>query len=994
MAKTKEKDFEDAIEASLLAYGGFTKGDPKRYRADVALFPDDLFAFVREHQPKPWSALEKTHGAALEGRVLDALVKALDTRGTLHVLRHGFKFQGALLRCAAFRPTSGLNPGVLAAYAKNRLTVTRQVRFDGSNDSVDVVLSLNGFPLVTLELKNPFTRQSVEHALKQYMDRNANALLFRFKQRALVHFAVDPELVFMTTRLAGANTVFLPFNRGRDGGAGNADHPTGHRTAYLWEQVLQRDSLLDLVGRFIHLEKKEVEEDGKKVTKETIVFPRYHQLDVVRKLETAARTEGAGRSYLVQHSAGSGKSNSIAWLAHRLATLHNPDDERVFHSVVVMTDRKILDKQLQETVFQFEHKEGFVEKIDQNSTQLGKALTAGTPIIITTLQKFPFVTGKIEKLPKRRYAIVVDEAHSSQSGEAAQKMKELLGSGAANAPDEEVEEPVDGADRVAETMLSRGRQKNLSFFAFTATPKAKTLEVFGHVGEDGKPAPFHLYSMRQAIEEGFILDVLTHYTTYKLYFELQKKVADDPEVRKKQAVKELTRAALLHPHNISQKTEIITVHFREKVRKLIGGHAKGMVVTASRLMAVRYYHAFKKYLEDNRIDDVGVLVAFSGTVKDPDTGLEHTEAGLNGFGETQLPRRFAGDAYQLLLVANKYQTGFDQPQLVAMYVDRRLANVQAVQTLSRLNRTFPGKEATFVLDFVNDTDGIYQAFKPFYEQTSVAERADPQTLYDLQHRLVDAKVFYVEEVERFAKIFYASKARSREKEHAELYRCLDPALDRFKGKSEDDRDEFANALAGFVRLYGFLSQVMPFTDADLEKLYSFARYLDTRLPHGRGREPANVAKDVGLKAYRLQKTSEGSIQLRVGEPPPLKSPYAVGTRQAKDERAKLSSIIEVLNERFGTTFTESDQLLFEQWVEDAKRDEMVRKRARANAFDHFSLSIRDLIDGIVASRLDQNAAIGARYFNDETFQATAFQELARRIYDGIRAEAPVGNSPH
>jgi type I restriction enzyme, R subunit len=986
MAKTKELHFEDAIEHHLVTAGGWSKGSPKDFDRLLALAPKDFFAFVEATHPVLWDELRKAHQAGLEPAVLDALVKNLDSRGALDVLRHGFKFFGKKIDCAHFKPAHGMNPDILAKYAQNRLVLTRQVRFVVDGDqSVDLVLFVNGFPVATAELKNPMTHQTVEHAITQYRDRDPRHALFQFKKRALVHFAVDPDLVYMTSRLAGKDTVFLPFNRGKDGGAGNPNSD-GYRTEYLWREVWQRDSFLDILGRFAHLATEEKQVAGKVVTKETVVFPRYHQLDVVRRLEATAQVDGAGHSYLIQHSAGSGKSNSISWLAHRLASLHDEKDQKVFDSVVVITDRRVLDKQLQDNIYQFEHKQGVVQKIDENSGQLAEALTSGTPIIITTLQKFPFVSEKIGKLPKRRYAMIVDEAHSSQTGEAARHMKEVL---AAKTLDDAEREDEDGdedaEDRLVKVMQSRGKQKNLSFFAFTATPKAKTLEIFGRRDAEGKPIPFHLYSMRQAIEEGFILDVLKNYTTYSAFYRLVKAIEDDPKVNKKKAQSELARFMSLHPHNLAQKTQVIVEHYRTKVRHKIGGKAKAMVVTRSRLHAVRYRQAFQKYLDAQGYDDIGVLVAFSGVVQDPDTDAEYTEVGMNhGVKERELPEKFASDAFQVLLVANKYQTGFDQPLLHTMYVDKRLSGVQAVQTLSRLNRMAPGKEDTFVLDFVNDAEEIQRSFQPYFEQTVVAESVDPHQLYELQPRLEAAQVFWTAEVEGFCKVFYAPREKQSVVDQAEMYRQLGPPVDRFKALEPEKQDEFRNALAGYVRLYSFLSQVMPFADPDLEKLYSFARYLELKLPNDEKKAPLSLDGDVALKYYRLDKINEGSISLMGAEPVALRGPTAVGSRQAKEVDASLSEIIDLLNERFGTEFTPADQLLFDQFIAAAKQDQEVVEQARANPLDNFELAMKPKVEALMIDRMDQNQDIVNRYLNDPAFQTAAFKALAKRIYDEIR----------
>jgi type I restriction enzyme R subunit len=998
--KHTERAFEDAIENSLVTNGGWTAGDPAAFDRERALHPADFFAFVEATQTDLWTDLRAQHGAGLESGVLDTLTKSLESRGMLDVLRHGFKFFGKKIDCAYFKPAHGLNPDILAKYAQNRLVATRQVHFAPVDDkdqdkSLDLMMSLNGLPIATVELKNPLTHQDVQDAIAQYRKRDPRHALFQFKKRALVHFAVDPDLVYMTTKLAGDATSFLPFNRGAaDGSAGNPEHPGGYRTTYLWQEVWQRDSFLDIVGRFIHVLKEEKVRAGKKVEEEKVVFPRYHQLDAVRKLEAAARTDGPGSSYLIQHSAGSGKSNSIAWLAHRLASLHDAGDKKVFDSVVVITDRRVLDKQLQDNIYQFEHKQGVVAKIDEHSDQLAQALTSGTPIVITTLQKFPFVTDKIGKLPGQRYAVIVDEAHSSQTGDAARQMKQVLVAGSLEEAEEEdgrAEE--DDEDRVLNAvMASRGRQKNLSFFAFTATPKAKTLEVFGVRDAEGKPHPFHLYSMRQAIEERFILDVLKNYTTYKSFYRLVKATENDPRVPKREAVRQLARFMSFHPHNIAQKTEVMVEHFRAKVRHRIGGRAKAMVVTSSRLHAVRYKQAFEKYIKEKAYKDVGVLVAFSGTVKDPDTDLEYTEPGMNigkdgkHISEAGLPAAFGGDDYQVLLVANKYQTGFDQPLLHTMYVDKRLSGVQAVQTLSRLNRIAPGKEDTFVLDFVNDTEEIQRSFQPYFEGTTVAESAEPDQLYDLAYKIEGAQVFWKSEVEAFCKVFFSPREKQTVHDQAEMNRHLNPGIDRYRAKTEEEQEEFKNALGAFVRLYAFLSQIMPFSDPDLEKLYTFARFFETKLPQDPKKAPLRLDGDVALRYYRLDKISEGAIALRLGEPGVVYSPTEVGTHKAKEDEAQLSEIIEVLNERFGTEFKKDDQILFDQFIAAAKLDDEVVQRAKANPIDNFALAMKGKMEGLMIDRMDQNEEIVTRYLNDPQFQDMAFRLLVRRIYDEIRGD--------
>ncbi len=1028
MAQTNEQAFESYVEQMLLAKG-WQKGSVTEWDQERAFFPAGITAFIAATQAPLWEAMRGQHGDNLEPMLLAVLVKELAIKGALHVLRHGFKFYGKTFRLAYFKPAHGLNAEVLVQYEQNSLTVTRQVPCHPSDHStLDLVFAVNGLPVATCELKNPGTGQSWRNAVRQYKeDRNPRAPLFAFKERALVHFAVDPDEVHMTTRLAGAKSFFLPFNRGSNPGeiqcgAGNPQHPSGYRTGYLWEEVLERESFLDILGHFLFIEKKQEKVDdgkgGQRIrTREVLIFPRYHQLDATRKLIAATRKEGPGQNYLIQHSAGSGKTNSISWLSHRLASLHNDEDQKVFDCVIVITDRQVLDRQLQDAIYQIEHAQGVVKAIDQDSKQLAEALIDGTKIVITTLQKFPFVlrgllhaagadnlTSPTEEerarakaweteIGNRRYAVIVDEAHSSQTGETARELKAILG---ANSGQDNDENEPDWEDRLNQVMQSRGRQPNLSFFAYTATPKGKTLELFGRVGGSGKPESFHLYSMRQAIEEGFILDVVKNYTTYKTYFKLVKAVEDDPNLPKKKAARALAKFLVMHPTNIEQKIEVIVEHFRTHVRNHLNKRAKAMVVTSSRLHAVKYMEAFSRYIKDHGYDDVRPLVAFSGTVKDPETGLEYTEPGMNPdvvsgkpISERQLPERFTSPDYQVLLVANKYQTGFDQPLLMAMYVDKRLDGVQAVQTLSRLNRMVPGKETPFVLDFVNEAEDIYLAFKPYYDATSLQESSDPSQLDQLKHELDALLVYHWNEVEAFARIFYRSPERQNPADHAHLQRHLQPAVDRFKALEDDEkRTAFRDKLSGYVKVYAFLSQIIPYGDADLEMLYSYARFLLPHLPLDRDNSAVNLGDEVGLQYYRLQRVFSGAIELGegVGEYG-VKSPVDVGSGKAQEEKAPLSEIIEVLNDRFGTSFTEEDRLFFAQIQEKATSHPQVIQLRQANPFDKFQLGLRKMIEDLMIQRMGENDKIVTRYMDDKAFENAAFGVLSKVIYEAIPSKA-------
>ncbi len=991
-----ETAFESAIEDHLVSRGGYTKGERDAFDRERCVDAGTFLAFIRETQPKEWEYLKNIQKDKAEQTLLDDLCRALNSEheGCLSVLRHGFKCFGKLFRAAYFAPASGMNPETQRLYAANRLTITRQLGYSNRHgNTLDVTLALNGVPVATAELKNPMTGQTWRGAVYQYKhDRDPAELIFQFRKRAFVHFAVDPDEVYMATRLAGRNTHFLPLNRGCASGAGNPDNPGGWKTAYLWEEILERHSFLDILARFIHLQVEEKRLGGKILKRETMIFPRYHQLDCVRRLVANSRDNGTGVNCLVQHSAGSGKSNSIAWLAHRLATLYNESDEKIFDSVIVVTDRVVLDQQLQNTIYQFEHKQGVVQKIDVDSAQLAQALAAGVPIVITTLQKFPFVTEKIGDLPKRRYAVIIDEAHSSQGGETATELKGVLGG--ASIKEEarkkaEDEGLPDYEEEVLRTMVKRGRQPNISFFAFTATPKYKTLEVFGNLGPDGKPRPFHLYSMRQAIEEGFILDVLQNYTTYRTYYRLIKSIEDDPKVDKRKAARALARFMSLHPHNIAQKTEVMVEHFRHFTMHKIGGKAKAMVVTSSRLHAVRYKQAFDKYIAEKGYKGIKTLVAFSGTVIDPDApGVEYTEVGMNqGIREKELPERFATEEYQVLLVAEKYQTGFDQPLLHTMYVDKRLAGIQAVQTLSRLNRTHPGKEDTFILDFVNEPEEILAAFQPYYEQTLIGERAEARQLYELQAKLDAQQVYHKAEVEEFCKVFYKPTRNQTPADHARMNACIDPAVTRYNQLDDEVRETFRKDLVAYRNLYAFMSQIIPFQDSDLEKLYSYIRFLLTKLPRGDRGPVYDFDDEVMLKYYRLQKIGEGSIQLEAGKDGEVPAPTAVGTGVVRGEEIELSKLIDILNERFGTDFKPADQLFLDSIREDAVADAGIRQAALANTMENFAYVFLKALEGLFIDRMDQNEEITAKFMNDREFQDAVGKHLLKTVYEQIRSEA-------
>lgn len=1003
--RTSETAFETAIEAQLLS-DGYQPVDGQGFDRERAIFPEEALAFIRTTQPQLWSKLEALHGEQTGARVLEALCKWLDTHGALATLRHGFKCFGKTLRIAYFRPAHGLNPELEARYQANRVGLTRQLHFSPrSEQSLDVVLSVNGLPVVTLELKNPLTGQTVKHAIRQYrQDRDPREPIFVFAKRSLVHFAVDTEEAHMTTRLAGSSTHFLPFNKGVNGSAGNPADQEGrnYKTAYLWEEVLQRESLLDLLARFLHLSVEEkTTEEGKKIRKESLIFPRYHQLETVRSLLATVALEGVGHNYLVEHSAGSGKSNTIAWLAHRLSSLHNNQDQRLFDSVVVITDRLVLDRQLQDTIYQFDHRQGVVQKIDEDSRQLAEALQSGVPIIITTLQKFPYVSEQLAKLneergmagkdhlPTRRYAVIIDEAHSSQSGETATELKGVLGGAELRNKAKQLAEEEDDAalEGVFRAMAKRGQQPNISFFAFTATPKYKTFALFGRNHQ-----AFHRYTMRQAIDEGFIEDVLRNYVTYKTYYKLLKKAEQDPHVERKKAAKALGRFMKLHPHNIAQKTEVMVEHFFQSTRHKIGGHAKAIVVTGSRLEAVRYKQGFDQYIKAKGYP-IRSLVAFSGKVEDdklPNTS--YTEVDMNGgIKEKDLPDAFATPEYQVLLVAEKYQTGFDQPLLHTMYVDKRLSGIQAVQTLSRLNRTHPLKDDTFVLDFVNKREEIQEAFKQYFDGAVMGEEVDSDKLYELESELDASGIYLQIEVNDFARIFFAPKRRQSPGDHKSMNAVLDQACARFaqfQTKDAEESELWRGKLQAFSNLYSFLSQVIPYQDSDLEKLYAYLRHLALKLPKRSQGKSYQFDEEIDLNYYRLQKISEGSISLAEGPAKPLDGPHEVGTGLSRGEQLPLSRLIDLINNRFGGDLNDADQLFFDQIVEAASCNTEIAQAAKVNSLDKFQLVFSQTLESLFIERMELNEDLFADFMGKPDVRALITTVLGTLVYKKLAGDQP------
>jgi type I restriction enzyme R subunit len=1050
MADAREKQFQQDILDSLAAQGWLV-GASAGYDRERALYPEDVLAFVQESQPEQWRHFYKMNPVGAEEALLRSVARRLDKHGSLKTLRHGYKDRGARINLCRFMPDHSLNAETQRQYRLNRLRVAPELNYSphGYEGRLDLVFFVNGVPVATMELKSEF-KQPVELAIKQYkkdrppkdpVTRKQEPLL-SFGKRALVHFAVSQQEVYMCTRLAGEDSFFLPFNLGsRGGGRGNPPNPNGYDTAYLWERVMQPDNWLRILGRFLHLQREEKEDwEGKKYINETLIFPRFHQWDVVNKLVDSARKNGSGQKYLIQHSAGSGKSNSIAWTAHQLASLYDAKDNKVFDSVIVVTDRRVLDSQLQETIYQFEHAEGLVCRISRDagngskSAQLAAALENASRIIIVTIQTFPFVLEMIAErtsLKDRRYAIIADEAHSSQTGRTARQVREVL-----STEQREEHAEISTEDMLDAMVDSRKASPNISYFAFTATPKAKTLETFGSLpdpalppSDSNLPRAFHVYTMRQAIEEGFILDVLKNYTTYEMACKL--KVSDqaaDTRVDKRKGSSTLAKWVRLHSYNISQKVEIIIRHFSSRVKNQLNGNAKAMVVTDSRKAAVRYKLAFDKYIQDNPEDCQGIqaMVAFSGEVVDQESGPEpFTETNMNpGLKGRDMRKAFEADEYQVMIVANKFQTGFDQPKLVAMYVDKALKGVDAVQTLSRLNRTYPGKDQTFVLDFINKAEEILEAFLPYYQTATLADVSDPNLAYDLKEKLDSERIYEWREVLDFVEVFFDKKASQDA-----LLRICRPAVDRYRmryqdalevvrraeqelrqaeasgnevrlknaehsikeaRKAKDALDTFKKDLRSFIRFYEFSSQIIDYGDRELESLTIYARHLLPLLREERLDEDVDIS-DVHMTHYRLSKIREGEVVLSPEGESSLQPISSMGSHAAAArQKETLEVLVKRMNEIFAGDFTDGDALNYARTVaEKIRENERVMDQVRCNTpelaiLGDFPKAVQDA----VIQSMETHENLAKQYLGDKKVQKKFSKLLLNMLLEGLQQEAP------
>ncbi|MCA8985758.1 MAG: DEAD/DEAH box helicase family protein [Planctomycetaceae bacterium] len=1025
--------FENDICDHLAAHGWLCDAeDASRYDRERALFPADVVAWVQITAPEAWETLTKNHGAAAETTLLNRLRHQLDQNGTLHVLRNGFDLLGLrkTLRMAEFKPALGLNPDILQRYAANRLRVVRQVRYSVHNENcLDLVLFLNGIPVATVEIKTDFT-QGIDDAVRQYKtDRQPHPKgqkpepLLTFLSGALVHFAVSSSRVKMTTKLDGPQTVFLPFDQGDHGAAGNPLNPQGYSTAYLWEQVWEPESWLEILGRYV------VAEQNRKKQVEKLIFPRYHQLDATRKLRSAVLEEGPGQKYLIQHSAGSGKTNSIAWTAHFLADLHTADDRKVFDSVLVVSDRKVIDGQLQEAIDQFKRNEGVVATIQgkggSKSGELAEALSGDKKIVVCTIQTFPFALQAVRELAAtegKTFAVIADEAHSSQTGEAASKLKQILSA-------EDRAELEDGGELSSEDILalemaSRVADAGITYIAFTATPKAKTLELFGRLPDptqppsaDNLPQPFHVYSMRQAIEEGFILDVLKNYTTYKLAFKLATggQEFSDVEVERAAAVKGLMKWVRLHPYNIAQKVQIVVEHFRETVAPLLNGNAKAMVVVSSRQEAVRWQLAINKYILEKKYL-LRTLVAFSGEVTDQESGPEpfrESSSVMNpDLKGADIREAFKGPEYQILLVANKFQTGFDQPLLCGMYIDKRLAGIQAVQTLSRLNRCYPGKDNTYILDFVNEPEEILEAFKTYYTTAQLSDVTDPNIILNLRTKL-DAQGYYEPyEIERVVEVILNKDSKQKQLEaaikpvadrlvkqfdsakatHTEALQNQDLAVAKAAQETMEALFLFRTDVSTYVRAYAFLSQIFDYGNTDFEKRALFFRCLVRLLKFGMERSGVDLS-EVVLTHHKLSHRGQRALPLSDQETPQLAPLTEAGSGAVQErEKALLAEIITRLNDLYGTDTTDGDQLSHATTLhEKVLESSILQQQAANNSKEQFAGSpdLTNEILNAIMEAMDVQADLSVRALNSEQIRDGLKSIMLNQLglYEKLRSRA-------
>ncbi|MBA7526596.1 hypothetical protein ES705_18762 [subsurface metagenome] len=955
-ADTSEKAFQNDIIAHLVSTGYHQRGNHNYNRASC-IDPELTLKFIRDTQEREWRKFQRVYGEQAEQKFFYRLVSEIDKKGTINVLRNGFKDVGCHFELFYPKPNNRKNPDLFEKFEKNIFSVIDELEYEQKEDGkrLDLVISVNGLPIITIELKDTFS-QGVEKAIKQYKeDRDPREKIF---QRCFVHFGMSDEKIFMATKLAGWKTRFLPFNKGLE----NPEVKNDYKTSYLYNDILQINKLSKLISNFIYMEKNE---DTRAVKP---IFPRYHQLNCANLLLADAKP---GKNYLIEHSNGSGKTKTIAWLSHGLINKFSSLDNRVYDMVIVVSDRRVIDKQLQNQVQGIEKVKGIVEKIEKHSEQLREALETGSNIVVTTLHKFPYILEEVKDLPKRNYAVIIDEAHSSQTGTMARKMKQVLSTNSleeAEALDNEEMDEVD--EEILKEIESYRNLKNISFFAFTATPKNKTLEMFGMPDEYGHYHPFHTYTMKQAIEEGFILDVLKNYLTYPTYFKLVKKIQDDPEYDEKKAKRLLRNFVEKHPVAIARKTDIMLNHFMSSTIHKINGKAKAMVVTRSRLHAVLYKKAFDKLIKENNYP-IKTLVAFTGVVRHDEQ--EYTENSMNDFSnKKEIRNAFEEDQYKILIVANKFQTGFDQPLLHTMYVDKMLNGITAVQTLCRVNRIHPNKNDTLILDFANKTEVIQKAFQPYYETTFLTEATDPHKLYELEEKLLDYQVFDKSDIEAFVKAW--KKGESQPK----LHTILSPVVNEFRQKSKKEQVEFKKTLRRYQNIYSFLSQLIPFSDINLEKLFIFNKFLNKKLPTINNPLPFSVLQDVDIDSYKIVK--KGKKEIKIESEGELK-PISAGVGEyTPDINAKLSKIIKDLNDAFGTDFTDDGKVFLGRVKDNLLEDKELKNKIEHNSKENVKVIFPKYLDRELSKLLNNNMNFYKRIVDNEKLRKKIESALFELVY--------------
>jgi type I restriction enzyme, R subunit len=952
-----ELNFEEHIETELLN-SGYIKVDKKFYDKSLCLIPSQLIEFIQETQPKRYKKLTEQHGDNINTKLTKRISDQIESKGVIEVLRKGVKDRGSHFDLVYFQPKSGLNPEHQDLYKKNRFIEVRQVYYSNRNEnSIDMGIFINGIPIMMLELKNSLTGQNHTHGIKQWkFDRDPKESLFKFK-RNMVYFSVGNEKVSMTTRLSGSKTRFLPFNKGID----NPVNPKGHMTHYLWDDLLQKDSVLDLIQNFVTI-RDDVEKvyDPKQkrlvdAKSQTLIFPRFHQLKVINNLRKDILENGSGVNYLIQHTTGSGKSLSIGWLSHMLASLYqSPEDSnRIFDSVIVVTDRRVLDKQISNTIIQLQQVKGVVNTTkDENSEKLKEYIESGKSIIISTIQKFPVISEAISNMGDRKFAVIIDEVHSSQSGETSKHLKKSLSkSNLDNFQEGEDEEDLTEVDKlILDEINSRGRQPHISYFGFSGTPKNKTLELFGTKTEDGFK-PFDLYSMKQSIAEGFTLDVLQNYTTYKRYFKINNEIKNDKELPEARVKSLLINWVDLQPSAITEKVRIILEHFTNNSANKLVGKARAMLVTKSRLHCVKYKLEFDKQMK--AIDlPYRALVAFSGTIHDQETHQDYTETSMNGFPDNQTEENLKDPRFRFLIVNNKFQTGFDEPMLHSMYVDKKFGGLQCVQTLSRLNRTMKGKTDTFVLDFVNDPQIVQESFQPYYEGTVLEEETDPNRLYSIKDELDDFHLFSYEDVSHYAETFYKDDIPLEQ-----LQGILDSIVIDWKELDEEQQELFRANLYSFIRLYSYISQIISFQDIELEKLFLFLRGLGKKLPRRSKDKLSDILSSIDLEYLKIEKKYTSSIELEEGSGSLEGIDGSVAGGLEEETTDLLSDIINALNESFDGDFSDEDKVKFDEIKQKIRDNEGLRQvmlgdNTETNKKDKFDRALDDLVTGLVDNNID------------------------------------------